>query len=53
MNRERWQKVEEIYHAVLVREESERAAFLQVVCADDEGGMRGRTKHYAAKWNRW
>src|SRR3974390_3009238 len=35
MEPERWQKVEELYHAALEREESERAAFLEEACAGD------------------
>ena len=37
MEPERWQKVEELYHAALERGESERDAFLRAVCAGDEG----------------
>jgi serine/threonine protein kinase/Tol biopolymer transport system component len=36
MTPERWQKVEQLYHAALEREESERAAFLHEVCAGDD-----------------
>ncbi len=35
MEPERWQKVEELYHAALEREEGERAAFLEEACAGD------------------
>ena len=37
MEPERWQKVEQLYHAALEREENERDAFLREVCAGDEG----------------
>ncbi|HXH48017.1 MAG TPA: protein kinase [Terriglobia bacterium] len=36
MEADRWQRVEELYHAVLRREPSERAAFLSDSCAGDE-----------------
>jgi serine/threonine protein kinase len=35
MEPERWQKVEELYHAAQERGESERAAFLEEACAGD------------------
>ena len=37
MEPERWQKVEQLYHAALERDENERDAFLREVCAGDEG----------------
>ncbi len=37
MEPERWQKVEQLYHAALERGESERAAFLEEACGGDEG----------------
>src|SRR5215471_15500063 len=37
MDPERWQKVEQLYHAALEREENERDGFLREVCAGDEG----------------
>ena len=40
MKPERWQKVEEIYHAALEREEGQRAASLKEVCAGDEALRR-------------
>jgi serine/threonine protein kinase len=36
MNPDRWKQIEELYHAALEREESERAAFLKEACAGDE-----------------
>jgi serine/threonine protein kinase/Tol biopolymer transport system component len=36
MEADRWRRVEELYHAVLRREPSERAAFLSDSCAGDE-----------------
>jgi hypothetical protein len=36
MTPERWQQVERLYQAALEREPSQRAAFLQQVCAGDE-----------------
>ncbi len=36
MKPERWQKVEEIYHAALEREPGQRAAFLEEACSGDE-----------------
>ena len=35
MEPKRWRQVEHLYHAVLAREESERAAFLDTACAGD------------------
>ncbi len=35
MKAERWQQVERLYHAALEREESDRAAFLEEMCAGD------------------
>jgi serine/threonine protein kinase len=39
MNPERWQRIEELYHAALEREESQRAGFLEQACAGD-GALR-------------
>src|SRR5688572_9422146 len=36
MTPERWRQVEEIYHSALKREKSQRAAFLEEVCANDK-----------------
>ncbi len=36
MNRERWQKLKEIFHSALELEADERARFIEEVCADDE-----------------
>lgn len=36
MKAERWQQVEQVYHAVLERDAEERAAFLAAACAGDE-----------------
>lgn len=36
MKPERWARIEQIYHAALEREPSERAAFLDEACAGDE-----------------
>lgn len=36
MKPERWQKVEQIYHAALEREPAQRATFLNEACAGDE-----------------
>src|ERR1700687_4274463 len=40
MTPERWQKIEQLYHAALEREESQRAAYLQEVCAGDSALQR-------------
>ena len=40
MERERWKQVEQLCHAALEREESERAAFLKGACAGDEALRR-------------
>ena len=40
MNPERWQRIEELYHAALEREESQRAGFLEEACAGDEALRR-------------
>ena len=40
MKPERWQKVEEMYHADLEREQGQRAAFLNEACAGDEALRR-------------
>jgi serine/threonine protein kinase len=36
MTPERWQRVEQLYHAALDRDASQRAAFLEAACAGDE-----------------
>src|SRR5215813_11588320 len=35
MNNQRWQRIEELYHAALERAPEDRAAFLAEACADD------------------
>jgi Tol biopolymer transport system component len=40
MTPERWQKIEQLYHAALEREESQRAAYLHEVCAGDDALRR-------------
>jgi TolB-like protein/Tfp pilus assembly protein PilF len=40
MTPERWQKVEQLYHAALEREEGRRAAYVYEVCAGDEALRR-------------
>ena len=40
MKPERWQKVEEIYHAAPEREPAQRATFLNEACAGDEALRR-------------
>ncbi|MBZ5697190.1 MAG: serine/threonine protein kinase [Acidobacteriia bacterium] len=40
MTPERWKKVEQLYHAALEREESQRAAYLHEVCAGDNALQR-------------
>jgi serine/threonine protein kinase/Tol biopolymer transport system component len=40
MNPERWQRIEELYHAALERAESQRPAFLEQACGGDEGLRR-------------
>ncbi len=40
MERNRWQQIEELYHAALERAPEERAAFLAETCADDSGLRR-------------
>lgn len=37
MNPERWQRIEQLYHAALERTADERAAFLEQASADDDG----------------
>src|SRR5437667_8066550 len=36
MKPERWKQIEQLYHAALQREASQRAAFLAQACAEDE-----------------
>jgi len=40
MERNRWQQIEELYHAALGRAPGERAAFLAETCAGDSGLRR-------------
>ena len=40
MTPERWRRVEELYHAALMRSESDRIAFLANACAGDEALLR-------------
>ena len=40
MTPERWQQIQELYHAALKREPSQRAAFLKEACAGDEALRR-------------
>jgi serine/threonine protein kinase len=40
MTPERWQKIEQLYHAALEREESQRTAYLHKVCAGDNALQR-------------
>ena len=40
MTPERWQKIEQLYHAALEREESQRAAYLAGACAGDDALRR-------------
>ena len=40
MNPEGWQRIEELYHAALEREESQRLGFLEQACAGDEALRR-------------
>jgi serine/threonine protein kinase/Tol biopolymer transport system component len=40
MKPERWQKIEQLYHAALERQENQRAAFLHEVCAGDDALRR-------------
>jgi serine/threonine protein kinase/Tol biopolymer transport system component len=40
MNPEGWQRIEELYHAALEREERQRPAFLEQACAGDEALRR-------------
>lgn len=40
MEPERWQRIENLYHAALAVEESQRRAFLQDSCSDDEALRR-------------
>jgi serine/threonine protein kinase/Tol biopolymer transport system component len=40
MNPERWQRIEELYHAALEREESQRSGFLEQACGGDEALRR-------------
>src|ERR1700691_3854324 len=36
MTTERWQKIEQLYHAALERDHGQRAAYLREVCAGDD-----------------
>src|SRR5512134_3805577 len=40
MNPEKWQQVQELYHAALARDSEERAAFVAAACHGDEGLRR-------------
>jgi eukaryotic-like serine/threonine-protein kinase len=40
MTPDRWQQVEELYHAARTRPEDEREAFLDAACAGDEALRR-------------
>jgi serine/threonine protein kinase/Tfp pilus assembly protein PilF len=40
MNPDRWRRVEQLYHSALALEESQRQAFLEDSCADDEALCR-------------
>ena len=40
MTPERWRRVEELYHAALMRHEGDRASFLAAACAGDEALLR-------------
>jgi|HubBroStandDraft_6_1064221.scaffolds.fasta_scaffold00244_18 serine/threonine protein kinase/tetratricopeptide (TPR) repeat protein len=40
MNPERWRRVEQLYHSALALDESQRKAFLEDSCADDEALCR-------------
>ena len=40
MEPERWDRVEQLYHAAMEQQESQRATFLQRACAGDEGLRR-------------
>jgi len=40
MNPEGWQRIEELYHAALEREESQRPGFLEQACGGDEALRR-------------
>lgn len=40
MDQERWRQIEELYHAVLEQEPSQRAVFLAGACAEDSGLRR-------------
>jgi hypothetical protein len=40
MTPERWQKIEQLYHATLEREESQRTAYLHEVCTGDDALRR-------------
>jgi len=48
MDAERWRKIEQLYHAALECEPSERAAFLQQACAGDEE-LRRRVESLLAR----
>ncbi len=40
MTPERWRQITEIFHAALVRDEADRAAFVVSSCGDDDGLRR-------------
>jgi serine/threonine protein kinase/Tol biopolymer transport system component len=44
---DRWEQIQELYHATLERRPSERAAFLAQACADDHG-LRGEVESLLA-----
>jgi hypothetical protein len=59
MTPERWQQIEQLYHAALERDANERAAFLAEACAGDYV-LRGEVEsllrcdecaeHFLAEW---
>jgi hypothetical protein len=40
MDPQRWTRIEEVYHAAVVRAPAQRAAFLEAVCAGDDALRR-------------
>ena len=55
MKPERWQQIEQLYHAALERAVSERPAFLDAACARGfpAAGAKGHVSTKGGDWVRW
>jgi len=57
MTPDRWQRIEQLYHAAQEREGSQRVAFLEEACAGDEAlrqeieSLLAEEKEAKASWN--